>query len=239
MLNIFISGLEPQTGKTLVASGLAATMQSLSYSTSVYKPIQMNAKSLNGFKSSSDLSFVKRIDSNINTLATYMLSGNESPFVSAYEDKVTVSFESIFNDFRTVSNLTECNIVEGCNSIASPILEKMTEINLIRDLRLPLVLVLNPALTPIERILLGLNYIHANRINLLGVIITQYNESSEKLEQRYFPQILKEYSDVNILGILPEYDDVTNLPPEKLIEDVLNNIKLEEIFRVKIAKLYG
>ena len=67
MLNIFISGLEPQTGKTLVASGIAATMQSLSYSTSVYKPIQTGAKILNGFKSSPDLLAIKRVDPDINT----------------------------------------------------------------------------------------------------------------------------------------------------------------------------
>ena len=43
MLNVFISGLERQSGKTIVTAGLAATMQSLSYSTSVYKPIQTGA----------------------------------------------------------------------------------------------------------------------------------------------------------------------------------------------------
>ena len=72
MLNIFISGLEPQTGKTLVASGIAATMQSLSYSTSVYKPIQTNGIEHQGFAQSPDLTFVKTIDPYINTYSTYI-----------------------------------------------------------------------------------------------------------------------------------------------------------------------
>ena len=61
MLNIFISGLERQSGKTLVSAGLAGTMQSLNYSTRVFKPIQTCAKDLNGFSQSQDLAFVKRI----------------------------------------------------------------------------------------------------------------------------------------------------------------------------------
>ena len=65
MLNVFISGLERQSGKTIVTAGLAATMQSLSYPTSVYKPIQTGATELNGFKSSPDLALIKRVDSNI------------------------------------------------------------------------------------------------------------------------------------------------------------------------------
>lgn len=215
MLNIFISGLERQTGKTLVTSGLAATMQSLSYSTSVYKPIQTGAKILNGFKSSPDLSVIKRIDSNINTLSTYMISGSESPFVSAYEDKVSISIDTIFNEYRTMSNLTECNIVEGSNSIASPIADNMTEVDIIRGLRLPLVLVINPSKTSMDKVLMGLNYITSNKINLLGVVINQYNENSENLEEKYFPQILKEYTEgVNILGSLPDYGDTSKLAPE-------------------------
>ncbi len=40
-------------------------MQSLNYSTRVFKPIQTNANELNGFSQSQDLALVKRIDSNI------------------------------------------------------------------------------------------------------------------------------------------------------------------------------
>ncbi len=239
MLNIFISGLEPQTGKTLVASGIAATMQSLSYSTSVYKPIQTGAKILNGFKSSPDLSAIKRVDSNINTLSTYMISGSGAPFVSAYEDKVSISIDTIFNEFRSMSNLTECNIIEGCNSIASPIAEHMTELDIVRGVRVPLILVVNPSKTSIDKVLMGLNYISSNKINLLGIIINQYNENSENLEEKYFPQILKEYSGVNVLGVLPDYGDLSKLAPEVLISDILNNVQLEDIFRIRIAKLYN
>ena len=49
MLELFVSGSEKYSGKTFITAGLAATMQSLGYSTSVYKPVQTGAIEKNGF----------------------------------------------------------------------------------------------------------------------------------------------------------------------------------------------
>ena len=40
MLNLYITSSNRKEGKTFLTAGLAATMQSLGYSTAVYKPIQ-------------------------------------------------------------------------------------------------------------------------------------------------------------------------------------------------------
>ena len=67
----------------------------------------------------------------------------------------------------------------------------------------------------------------------------KYDENSEDLEEKYFPQILKEYANINILGILPDYGNIANLTPDTLIADILNKVKIEEIFGLEIAKLRG
>jgi dethiobiotin synthetase len=237
MLNVFISGIDMQTGKTLVSAGLAATMQSLSYSTGVYKPIQTGASVYNGEKFSPDLAFVKNMDSNINTSVSFLISGKSTPLVSAYSDKVAIDTKEIIDKFQMLSNINECNIVEGCNSISTLINDSLTEADIIKDLRLPLVLVVNPTKSTIDNVVTTLNYINTKKINLLGIIINQYNENSESLEQRYFPQIVKDIVGGKLLGTLPDYVDIKTLPAEMLIADILTRINLEEIFRVKIAKL--
>lgn len=239
MLNVFISGLERQSGKTIVAAGLAATMQSLSYSTSVYKPIQTGAIELNGFKSSPDLALIKRVDSNITTGSTYLISSTSSPFVGAYEDGLKVDINAIFAEAQGYAKLNDCNIVEGGNSLASPVAEHLTEIDIIKTLNIPLVLVVNPKKTPIDNVIMGLNLIQSSRVKFLGIILTQYEQESENLEEKYFPQILKEYANINILGILPNYGNISNLTPDTLIADILNKVKIEEIFGLEIAKLRG
>ena len=239
MLKVFISGLEKQSGKTIISGGLAATMQSLSYSTIVYKPIQTNASMLHGFKTSPDLTVIKKFDPNIATDSTYVLQGSAPPFVSSYEDSVKIDMKTIYNDYLNADKMSDCIIVEGANSISVPIMEHCTEIDVVKALNLPLVLVINTKQTPIERALTGINYVQLNNCRLLGVILNQYDEESENLEEKYYPQILKEFVSVNILGTIPDYNKIQTFAPELLIGDILNRVDIEQIFGVKIAKLNG
>ncbi len=239
MLKVFISGLEKQSGKTIISGGLAATMQSLSYSTIVYKPIQTNASMLHGFKTSPDLTVIKKFDPNIATDSTYVLQGSAPPFVSSYEDSVKIDMKTIYNDYLNADKMSDCIIVEGANSISVPIMEHCTEIDVVKALNLPLVLVINTKQTPIERALTGINYVQSNNCRLLGVILNQYDEESENLEEKYYSQILKEFVSVNILGTIPDYNKIQTFAPELLIGDILNRVDIEQIFGVKIAKLNG
>ncbi|MBD5402589.1 dethiobiotin synthase, partial [bacterium] len=182
MLRIFISGLEKQSGKTIIAAGLAGTMQSLNYSTSVFKPIQTGAKSLNGFMQSQDLAIIKRIDSNINTGFSYAFTGTMSPLVSAYEaNGVKIKLDRIYNDFMANTQMSECHIVEGANGISSPIAENLTEIDLVKSLGLPLILVINPKTSSVGNVIAAINFIRVNKANFLGVIVNNYNKDSENL----------------------------------------------------------
>jgi dethiobiotin synthetase len=237
MLEVFISGLGKQTGKTVVSTGLAITMQSLSYSTGFYKPIQTGANLLNGIKTSQDLALVKRFDSNIAVQSTYVLKSSSSPFVGVYEEGMKIDINAIYSEYQGLARTTDCKIVEGANSISTPVAQYLTEADIVKSLKTPLVLVVNPTKSPIDEVITGLNYVKNSRIKLLGIIINQYDENSQNLEHKYFPQIIKEYSEVNILGILPDYEDISAVTPDVLISDTLNNINIEEIFGLKIAKL--
>ncbi|MGN0031406.1 MAG: ATP-dependent dethiobiotin synthetase BioD [Candidatus Gastranaerophilaceae bacterium] len=239
MLKVFISSIERQTGKTLITAGLAATMQSLSYSTNVYKPIQTGAENLNGFKRSPDLMKIKAIDPNIAVQSTYLMSGTSSPFVSSYEDNIKIDINTIFNEFISYSNLSDCSIIEGSNSISTPIAQYLTEIDIVKSLKIPLVLVVNPTKTSIDNVIANLKLIENSRVKFSGIIINQYDENSKNLEHKYFPQIIKEFSNYEILGLIPDYKDVKTLSPETLIADILNRINIEKLFGLKIAKLNG
>lgn len=237
MLSIFISGLVRQSGKTLLTAGLAGTMQSLCYSTSVYKPIQTGAILLNNNLVSQDLQAVKNIDANIKTSSLYNFQSQLTPLVAAYEGDSKIDITSIYNGFQTNIQMTECHIVEGANSIFSPIDERRTEADIVKTLGLPLLLVVNPKISSIGEVISGINFIRSNKVNLLGVVVNDYDENSENLEEKYFPQLIKEYSNVEILGNLPHYEDMRDLTPDTLIADVLNQVDIERIFGLKIAKL--
>lgn len=237
MLRIFISGLEKQSGKSLVTAGLAATMQSLSYSTGVFKPIITGCETHKDAFLSSDFSLIKKFDSNIDLKPLYVLSNSVSPFVGAYEDSVKIEINDIYSTYHLFADSLDCSIVEGCNSISSPIAQNLCEIDIAKTLSLPLVLVVNPFKSSVEDFLMANVYIKASKIPFLGVIVNQCDENSDNLEIKYYPQIIKELTGVKILGCIPNYNDFTILVPEVLIENILNGVKLEEVFGLKIAKL--
>ncbi len=238
MLNVFVSGLTKQSGKTIVTAGLAGTMQSLNYSTCVYKPIQTNANSLNGFLQSQDLALIKRIDANISTASSYIFTSQNSPIVAAYEaESKKIELNKIYNDFQTAIQSTECNIVEGSNSIATPISDKTTELDVVRTLDIPLLLVLNPKKSKIEDAITGINFVISSGVKLLGVIINEYDDNSGNIEEKYYPEMVKEFTGVKLLGKLPSYERYENLTADTLIADILHNIKIQEVFGLQIAKL--
>lgn len=233
MLSVYIAGLKKQSGKTLVSAGLAGTMQSLSYATSYYKPIQTGSNLINN-----DEEFIKKFDNNIQTCTSYRFTSPSSPLIGAYEEGVKkIDKTKIIADYKANSQMSECRIVEGSNSISSPIDTKLTEGGIITALDLPVILVLNPVTCKIEDVIAGINYLYSNRIKLLGVIINEYNENSQSIEYKYFPQLVKEYTGANVLGCLPHYDNFEELNAGVLIADTLNNLNIEEIFGLKIAKL--
>ena len=101
MLSVFIAGLKKQSGKTLVSAGLAGTMQSLSYTTSYYKPIQTGSNLINN-----DEEFISKFDSNIKTYASYRFNSPSSPLFGAYEEGVKkIDKSKIFQDYKKYSIL--------------------------------------------------------------------------------------------------------------------------------------
>lgn len=234
MLRVFISGLSKGSGKSLITAGLAATMQSLSYSTGVFKPIRTGTVLS---ENTSGISLIKKCDPHIAAKVLYSLSNPVSPFVGAYEDNVTIDINEIYSEYRLFSDKLDCCFVEGGNSISSPIAQDLSEVDIVKVLNIPLVFVVNPCKNSVDEVLMALSYIKANKIPLLGVIINKYEEMSANTEIKYFPQIVKELSGIKVLGCLPDYGEISLLDPGVLISDILNELNLEELFGVKIAKL--
>ncbi len=237
MFGVFISSLKKQTGKTVIAGGIAGVMQSLNYSVGYYKPIHTGSETLNGFPKSSDTVFINKIDSNILTFSTYSFESPKSPITGAYESDIKrIKIHQIMNDFKTEIKMNECAIVEGSNGISTPIDEKSTEIDIVKALGLPLVLVVNPKCDSIGDIICAINFIYSNRVNFLGIILNEYNMNSADSEEKYIKELIQQYTSAKILGEIPYYTkELFN--PYTFIEQTLEKIDLKTIFGFDIAKL--
>lgn len=237
MLNIFVTGTDTDIGKTFITAGLAATMQSLGYSTCVYKPVQSGAIEKKGFMQAPDLAFVKNIDPYLNTYSSYLLKEPTSPLVAAELENITIDKNVIKKDYENISKDYDCTIVEGAGGLMVPIAPNFLVIDMIKMLNLPVVIVIRPDLGTVNHTLLTINQAVSAGINVRGVIINNLPENTDDISIKSAPRLIEEFSNAKILGIMKHFDTPQKIDANDLITNVLNGIDIESVFEVKIAKL--
>ena len=81
-MNVYITSINKESGKTVISSGIAAVMQSLGYKAGLYKPIQTGAIDKGDYLISPDLTFAKLLDPYITTHSTYMYKDKKLPDIN-------------------------------------------------------------------------------------------------------------------------------------------------------------
>ena len=235
MLNLYVTSGNKNDGKTFISAGLAATMQSLGYSTSVYKPIQTSGIEINGFTQSPDLTYIKSIDPYINTYFTYLFKSNSEPLIAAENENEYIDLELIYNEYLRITTSSECVILDGDCGLLSPIAPSMQNVDMIRRLQVPVLFTITPRENSINDTLLSIYTAQEKGLEIRGVVINNIYEGCPKEMLTAITRVIEEYSNVKILGLLTNLGD--KVKPEDLITGVLNGIDIESVFKVKIEKL--
>lgn len=237
MLNIFVTGTDTGVGKTFITAGLAAAMQSLGYATCVYKPIQCGAKEKQGFTQAPDLAYIKNIDPYVKTYSTYMFKEKAEPLIAAETENIKIDKTIIKKDFDNIAKSCDCIITEGSGGIMTPLAQNFTMNNLIKFLNLPALIVIKPDFGTVNQTLLTINQAVSNGIEIRGVIINNFPETTEETALKTIPRLIEEYSDTKIVGVIKHFTDVNKINPNDLITNIINGIDIESVFKVKISKL--
>lgn len=235
MLSLYIASTEAKAGKTFISAGLAATMQSLDYATCVYKPIQTAGIEINGFMQSPDLTYIKTIDPYIETYFTYLFKSDCEPLIAAEKEHERIDIDLINHEYKNIIQKYDCSILDGSNGIMSPITTGYTTLDILRVLKVPMLLVITPSEEAISNALLILNMAREKNIEVRGAIINNIPEYTDSPKITSIPRLIEEYSDAKILGIVNRMEDKFN--PNELITSILNGIDIESVFNIKIAKL--
>lgn len=235
MLNLYITSSNRRDGKTFLTAGIAATMQSLGYSTCVYKPIQTSGIELNGFMQSPDLTYVKTIDPYIDTHFSYLYKANAEPLIASELENEPIDIELINSEYQRISSIADCTVLDGDCGIMSPIAPSVQTADLIKRLQVPVLFVVTPREDSINDTLLSIYTAQEKGLDIRGVVINNIKEDCPKTLLTAIPRVIEEYTNVKILGLIPHLEG--KFSPEDLITSVLNGVDIESIFKVQIEKL--
>ena len=235
MLNLYITSSHRKEGKTFLTAGLAATMQSLGYSTAVYKPIQTGGIEHDGFMQSPDLTFVKTIDPYINTHFSYLYKSGLEPLIASEIENEPIDIDLISREFSRISSVSDCTILDGDCGLLSPLAANIQTADLVKKLQIPTLFVVTPREDSINDTLLSIYTAQEKGLEIRGVIINNIAEDCPKALLKAIPRVIEEFTNIKILGMISHMKN--KITPEDLISSILNGVDIEKIFNVKIEKL--
>ena len=235
-MNIFITGINNKSGKTVISAGITAVMQSLGYKTGVYKPIQTGAIDKGKYLISPDLSFVKMLDPYIKTHSTYMMISKATPIIAAEIEHLKIKLDDIEKDYNILKKNTDTLIVESTGGLMTPINEGIFSIHIPIMLKLPILFIVNPTENTINNYLNEINTATNANANIIGVIINKFPVYSENPDIKAFPSLIEKYTDIKVLGLIRNFKE-KSVKLSVLFNEILNGIDLEDVFQIKIPKL--
>jgi len=187
-MNLFVSGIGTDVGKTVVAAILTEALQA-----DYWKPVQ--AGSLSFTDKDQVRAWVKNDKSQFHH-ESYRLTTPASPHYSAELDGMHIDMNQ-FQPPATDNHL----IVEGAGGLLVPLNEQELVIDLIRSLSLPVVLVSRNFLGSINHTLLSVEALQRRDIPIAGLVFSSEHKPSTE-------DYIRQYTGVPYLGRMDEEETI-------------------------------
>lgn len=202
---IFITGTDTGVGKTFVAGGLARMWCQMGKRVGVMKPIESGCVKSDGVLQPLDALFLKAMVSSTDDLdlvVPYRLEHPLAPSIAAELEGIKIDLENVKSIYQQLERRYEVVLVEGAGGLLSPLYEAFTNVDLIKLLDIPVIVVTRNALGTINHTLLTIQCARSNGLSILGVIINNSSPNDDSSANDN-PRVIKELSGQRLLGTIP------------------------------------
>ncbi len=204
---IFITGTDTGVGKTLVAAALALHLKRRGLSVGVMKPIETGVSPAKERRSdAARLRSIIESEESLGAIRPYTFPLPVAPLTAAQADGQTINLETIKKIYRLLSHRYDHLVMEGVGGVLVPITETTMVTDLIKQLRLPVVVVGRSGLGGINHALLTIEALRRKQIPVVALMLNQTQSvRSEmlRIQECSTLDILRKYAGVPVLGPLP------------------------------------
>lgn len=204
---IFITGTDTGVGKTLVAAALALHLKKRGRSVGVMKPIETGISPARDAQSdAARLRSIVDSEEPLGAIRPYSFAQPVAPLAAAQAERQTINPDTIKKVYRLLSTRYDYMVVEGIGGIRVPITPKVSVTELIKSLRLPVVVVGRSGLGGINHALLTIDVLQRSRIPILALVLNRTESARSalaRLQERTTLEFLRKQAGVPILGPLP------------------------------------
>ena len=163
---IFVTGTGTEIGKTVIAGGLAASLKQAGIDVGVMKPIATGG--------TADARFLKhaaQVDDELSLINPVYLRHPLAPSVAARIERTEIDLSRIETAFAELQQRYDFVIVEGVGGIAVPIRDDFLVVQLIQQLKLPILIVATAGLGTLNHTLLTVAFAQQFSIPIAGIVL--------------------------------------------------------------------
>ncbi len=169
-MNLFVTGTDTHVGKTWICAAIAQQAVAYGASVSYYKPIETGVPTTN---SHSDVGFMDTaLLGQVQTYSRYRFAPPVAPAVADTQNEISPA--TIYADVQRYAKTSDLLLVEGAGGLAVPICSDMLMLDLIRKLRLEVLLVARSQLGTLNHTLLSVEALLNRDIPIRGIVLNYY-----------------------------------------------------------------
>ena len=210
MNSLFITGTDTDVGKTYVTAGLAVTFRKMGIDVGVMKPFAAGTEQKKGFKSEDVeiLSNAAQVNDPEILLNPQFFPISASPYTALNNLKIKPNIELILSRFKQLSKLHSIILVEGMGGIMTPILQDYFVTNLIKDMKLPALIVTRTKIGTINHTIMTCKMCEKYKIPIKGIVINNFDNDGYNAKE--LKRDLENLTNVPVLGSIPFIDDMSD-----------------------------
>jgi dethiobiotin synthetase len=204
MKTIFIAGTDTGVGKTLIAGLLAGYLIGKGKSVVTQKWIATGRTNdikrhwkIMGFVPQESRKYI----------LPYAFKLAASPHLAASYEQKLISKKKIKRSFLMLLQRYDVVVVEGTGGLLVPIDRKSLLIDLVKDLKLSVLLVAHNKVGAINHTLLSIEALKKRKIPVIGIVFNNLSET-KKLILEDNQKIIREISGIAVLGVLPRSNNI-------------------------------
>lgn len=210
-MSLFVTGIDTDIGKTVITAGLASSLHKMGVDVGVMKPFAAGTitPENSGFKSK-DVQIIcnaAHVSDSEELVNPQFFPMPASPYTVWKTLKIKPNISLIIERYRQLSKLHKMLLVEGIGGIMTPILDNYYVADLIKDFRLPAVIVTTTRVGSFNHTVMSVKTCERYGIPVKGIIINDLDSGPYSVDE--VKRDLTNLLDVTMLGVIPfieQYD---------------------------------
>ena len=228
MKSLFIAGTDTDVGKTYITAGLAITLRKMGVDIGIMKPFAAGIAQKKGYKSEDVEILCKsaQIHDPENLVNPQFFPISASPYTAWKKLKIKPKIPMILSSFKKLSNIHEMMLVEGMGGILTPILKDYYVTNLIKDMKIPTIIVTRSKVGTVNHTLMTVKMCEKYKIPIKGIIINNFDDDGYPINQ--LKKDLEDLTGVKVLGSIPFINDMSDKSLYKIFK---KNIDIKSLLK--------